>query len=131
MRRVHLRGHENILKRVLLQAGAFNLGLLMRQLVGIGTPRRLQGRSLAVLACLWSVLPSAARLWAAIGTLFQPFAPPDHLRAPRRDDRIDLTVTTTALIRTSTTGPSRSASRNTCRAATVRAGSASSDSNNG
>ena len=25
MRRVHLRGHENILKRVLLQAGAFNV----------------------------------------------------------------------------------------------------------
>ena len=35
MRRVHLRGHANILKRVLLQAGALNLGLLMRQLVGI------------------------------------------------------------------------------------------------
>ena len=45
MRRVHLRGHENILKRVLLQAGAFNLGLLMRQLVGVGTPRSLQGRA--------------------------------------------------------------------------------------
>ena len=30
MRRVHLRGHDNILKRVLLHAGAFNLGLLMR-----------------------------------------------------------------------------------------------------
>ena len=40
MRRVHLRGHENILKRVLLQAGAANLGLLMRHLVGVGTPRR-------------------------------------------------------------------------------------------
>ena len=95
MRRVHLRGHENILKRVLLQAGAFNLGLLMRQLVGIGTPRSLQGRGLAVLACLRSLLTSAARLWAAIGTLFQPFVSPDHLRAPRRDRRIDLSVTTT------------------------------------
>jgi transposase len=95
MRRVHLRGHENILKRVLLQAGAFNLGLLMRQLVGIGTPRSLQGRGLAVLACLWSLVPSAARLWAAIGTLVQPCASPDHLRAPRRDRSIDLTVTTT------------------------------------
>ena len=49
MRRVHLRGHENILKRVLLQAGAFDLGLLMRQLIGIGTPRGLQGRGVALL----------------------------------------------------------------------------------
>ena len=94
MRRVHLRGHENILKRVLLQAGAFNLGLLMRQLVGIGTPRSLQGRGLA---CSRASGRScrAARLWAAIGTLLQPFASPNHLRAPYRDRRIDLTVTTT------------------------------------
>src|SRR5882672_9302728 len=44
MRRVHLRGHDNILKRVLLHAGALNLGLLMRTLFGVGTPRGLQGR---------------------------------------------------------------------------------------
>ena len=36
MRRTHLRGHENILKRVLVHSGAFNLGLLMRQIVGVG-----------------------------------------------------------------------------------------------
>jgi transposase len=39
MRRTHLRGSENIGKRVLIHIGAFNLGLLMRQLVGVGTPR--------------------------------------------------------------------------------------------
>ena len=44
MRRVHLRGHTNILKRLLIHAGGFNLGLLMRQLIGVGTPRGLQGR---------------------------------------------------------------------------------------
>src|SRR5713226_5511978 len=43
MRRTHLRGHPNILKRVLIHAGAFNLGLLLRKLVGTGTPRGLQG----------------------------------------------------------------------------------------
>src|SRR4029434_430364 len=47
MRRVHLRGHTNILKRVLIHAGGFNLGLLMRQLIGVGTPRGLQGRLVA------------------------------------------------------------------------------------
>ena len=43
MRRTHLRGHTNILKRVLIHAGGFNLGLVMRQLIGAGTPRGLQG----------------------------------------------------------------------------------------
>jgi transposase len=45
MRRTYLRGHANILKRVLVHLGAFNLGLLMRRLIGVGTPRRLQGRA--------------------------------------------------------------------------------------
>ena len=52
MRRVHLRGHTNIRKRLLIHAGGFNLGLLMRQLIGVGTPRGLQGRLHAVLAAL-------------------------------------------------------------------------------
>ena len=44
MRRTHLRGHTNILKRLLIHAGGFNLGLLLRALLGVGTPRGLQGR---------------------------------------------------------------------------------------
>ena len=28
--RTHLRGHNNILKRLIVHAGAFNLGMLMR-----------------------------------------------------------------------------------------------------
>jgi transposase len=44
MRRTHLRGHKNILKRLLIHAGGFNLGLLVRSILGIGTPRGLQGR---------------------------------------------------------------------------------------
>ena len=45
MRRTHLRGHTNILKRVLIHAGGFNLGrLVMRQWIGFGTPRGLQGQ---------------------------------------------------------------------------------------
>jgi transposase len=60
MRRVHLRGHSNILKRLLIHAGGLNLGLLMRALCGFGTPRGLQGRSLrtfcAALFSLWRLL---------------------------------------------------------------------------
>ena len=43
MRRTHLRGHPNILKRLLVHASAFNLGILMRHAFGRGTPRGLQG----------------------------------------------------------------------------------------
>src|ERR1700719_5409835 len=39
MRRTHLRGHSNILKRLLIHAGGFNLGLVMRHVIGRGTPR--------------------------------------------------------------------------------------------
>lgn len=42
MRRVHLRGHGNIIKRLLIHACGLNLGLLMRNLYGVGTPRGLQ-----------------------------------------------------------------------------------------
>ena len=43
MRRVHLRGRENIEKRYLVHVAAFNLGLLLRTMIGFGTPRGLQG----------------------------------------------------------------------------------------
>lgn len=43
MRRTHLRHHDNIAKRLLVHIGGFNLGLVMRRLIGIGKPRRLQG----------------------------------------------------------------------------------------
>jgi len=67
LRRAHVRGHENLLKRLLVHAGAFNLGLWMRTLFGIGTPRTLQGRAVAlgaVLSTLWSVVHEAvASIW--------------------------------------------------------------------
>lgn len=45
MRRVYLRGRENILKRLLIHAAGFNLALVMRRRFAVGTPRGLQGRS--------------------------------------------------------------------------------------
>jgi len=58
LRRAHVRGHENVLKRLFVHAGAFNLGLWMRTLFGVGTPRSLQGRLAALggmLSTLWSL----------------------------------------------------------------------------
>ena len=43
MRRVHLRGRDNILKRLVVHASAGNLGLLLRSLCGAGTPKGWQG----------------------------------------------------------------------------------------
>ena len=45
MRRTHLRKHNNILKRLLVHVAGMNLGLLLRSVYGIGTPRGLQGLS--------------------------------------------------------------------------------------
>jgi len=42
MRRTHLRKHNNILKRLLIHVAGMNLGLLLRSVYGIGTPRGLQ-----------------------------------------------------------------------------------------
>jgi transposase len=60
MRRTHLRGHQNILKRLLIHAGGFNLGLLIRSILGVGTPRGLQGRLAAVLATLSALIAVAS-----------------------------------------------------------------------
>ena len=50
MRRVHVRGQEEIRKRMLVHTATFNLGLLMRQRFGFGTPRSLQGLAAAAAA---------------------------------------------------------------------------------
>jgi transposase len=66
MRRTHLRGHQNILKRVLIHAGGFNLGLLIRSSLGVGTPRGLQGRLAAVLAAVSAVIVVALHRFTVI-----------------------------------------------------------------
>jgi transposase len=83
LRRTHVRGHENVLKRLLVHAGAFNLGLWMRTLLGVGTPRSLQGRLTtlgAVLNTLWTFTSDAmTTLWTS---------PSDSTGSSARDARI-------------------------------------------
>lgn len=83
LRRVHLRGHRNILKRVLLHAAALNLGLLMRTLVGVGTPRSLQGRVVALVSTIRSLIRLLASVWEATWTLRHTVRSRDDLRARR------------------------------------------------
>jgi len=56
MRRVHLRHHRNILKRLLVHVAAFNLALVMRKVLGRGTPRGLQGHKVALFLTLLPLL---------------------------------------------------------------------------
>ena len=84
MRRVHLRGHANILKRLLVHVCGANLGLLMRQLTGVGTPRSLQGRAAALLGALINLLGGLCerlkRSWAPEA----PDAPDSSWGRPRQ-----------------------------------------------
>ena len=72
MRRVHLRGHSNILKRVLVHVAGGNLGLLLRHLIGVGTPRGLQGR---VVSAVWALISRLVGLWGGLERLERVLAP--------------------------------------------------------
>src|SRR6266849_4699120 len=95
MRRTHLRGHQNILKRLLIHAGGFNLGLLIRSILGVGTPRGLQGRLAAVLAAVAALI--------AVGRQFT------EIRAVRR-----VIAVTSAWVRVPTTLVVNSSAAATC-----------------
>ncbi len=59
MRRTHLREHPNILKRLLVHIAGFNLGLLMRWLIGRGTPKEyaeLKAALIAALSCFFAFM---------------------------------------------------------------------------
>ncbi|MEN6537023.1 MAG: transposase [Bryobacteraceae bacterium] len=60
MRRTHLKRHDNILKRLLIHVAGFNLSLILRQLLGVGTARGLQGLAARVLG-LWDGFGAAIR----------------------------------------------------------------------
>src|SRR6202163_3156392 len=63
MRRLHLRGRDNILKRLLVHAAAFNISLILRKPLGMGKPRQFQGHSRELLAFYFLVL---AELWRLV-----------------------------------------------------------------
>lgn len=65
-RRSWLRGLVNVSKRYQMQVAAHNLGLVMRKLFGIGTPRSLQGLPGACVAFLgWiAAIAALAHRWA-------------------------------------------------------------------
>jgi transposase len=62
MRRVHLRGRDNILKRVLIHAAGFNLALIMRKALGTGKPRQMKAGIAAPLSVLRHIGTAIYRL---------------------------------------------------------------------
>ena len=66
MRRLRLRGRANILKRLLVHVGGFNLSVALRKLIGCGTPKGLGGRPFgvfgAVLELVWACRRAATAL---------------------------------------------------------------------
>lgn len=81
MRRVHLRGRLNILKRVVVHAAGFNLSLVMRKRLGWGKPRQFQGVFFLFLALLrLNLVP--LRVWATAFT--SRLASPTITGRPRR-----------------------------------------------
>ena len=52
LRRTWLRGRENVHKRYLIHVAGHNLGLLMRLLIGAGTPKEAVARGWCVLILL-------------------------------------------------------------------------------
>jgi hypothetical protein len=75
MRRCHLCGRGNILKRQLVHVDAFNLSLILRQLLGAGTPREWKNRAGQVfsqlLRFLLALREAVSRIW-----LYPPAAGP-------------------------------------------------------
>jgi transposase len=63
MRRVHLRGRDNILKRLLIHVAGFNLSLVLRLMIGKGTPRGLQDLALACFLILIVLSTHSGRSW--------------------------------------------------------------------
>jgi len=94
MRRVHLRRHPNILKRLVVHVAAFNLGLVMRRLYGQGTPRGLQGYRPDFLLALLRLL---TQLWARLlGSEGQTESLNPYLRLWEATNRTLLTAAKTA-----------------------------------
>ena len=75
MRRTHLRGQENILKRVLVHVAGCNLGLLMRRNFGFGTPRGLSELFSSLLSLIFRIHDVSQRLW-------QPMCRPQNVLRP-------------------------------------------------
>jgi len=78
MRRTHLRGHPNILKRLLIHTAGFNLGLLLRHKFGVGKPRPLQDGLTAATAAFFALFDAFFGLLRVLWHFVAPWEPPSE-----------------------------------------------------
>ena len=84
LRRIYLRGLENIRKRYIVHVAGFNLGIVMRKLLGAGTPRGMAGLKGLVRTCLWLMEKAMARrseVWRVLEVRCMTFASSPRLAA--------------------------------------------------
>ena len=62
-RRVFVRGKRNVAKRLQIHVAAADLGIVLRKLFGVGTPRGLQGRLAELLALFSALILAFRRFW--------------------------------------------------------------------
>jgi transposase len=84
MRRTHLRGRDNILKRQLIHVCAFNLSLILRRTLGAGTPRELRNRAKGLVSALFELLSVLTTLYQASAS---PQRPTENLSSIGNTDR--------------------------------------------
>ena len=77
MRRLYLRGRDNIAKRVLIHAAGFNVGLMMRVKYGLRKPRSGSG----VVAVVCALIFALVRRLRPLGTILRTIAAPGRLLA--------------------------------------------------
>ena len=73
MRRTHLRGRKNVLKRLLIHVGAFNLSLVVRKKLGAGPPRGLAAAKTAFASLqkvLWALYRPRGRRCLGLATFW-------------------------------------------------------------
>ncbi len=69
MRRLHLRGRDNIAKRVLVHAAAFNIGLMMRVKYGLRKPRSLSKAAAAACALILALVEWLGAIFGVVGLI--------------------------------------------------------------
>jgi transposase len=80
LRRLYVRGKPNVQKKLLLQAAACNLALLLRKMMGAGTPRALHD-------ALAGLILSLLQLLAALEALPRPARPSPAVNSRRMRHR--------------------------------------------
>jgi hypothetical protein len=82
---VHLRGKDNIAKRLLIHAAAFHLSLILRQVLGVGTARQAADLLAALCFCILRLMDTANRAPLVVGT---PCPTARTARPPRCHHRV-------------------------------------------